>query len=157
MAQFIGTISKITGTVIARAPDGAIRELQLGDDVYQGEVLITAQGAIVEVTVPDAPAIVLPGGRELLLNGEVSVADRDTAADWAWMTRPWIRWSQHWRAVPTSTRSWKRPAGGAGNEGSSFIRLGRIGLDTPTASADTDATAAAAQRRLMPTMTRICN
>ena len=81
MAQFIGTISKITGTVIARAPDGAIRELQLGDDVYQGEVLITAQGAIVEVTVPDAPAIVLPGGRELLLNGEVTVADRDTAAE----------------------------------------------------------------------------
>ena len=38
MAQFLGTISKLTGTVIARAPDGAIRELQLGDDVYQGEV-----------------------------------------------------------------------------------------------------------------------
>ena len=144
MAQFVGTISKITGTVIARAPDGAIRELQLGDDVYQGEVLITAQGAIVEVTVPDAPAIVLPGGRELLLNGEVTVADRDTAAD-AGLDDETL--DQVVAALESGANLdeilEETAAGGAGNEGSSFIRLGRIGLDTPTASADTDATAAA--------------
>ncbi len=144
MAQFIGTISKITGTVIARAPDGAIRELQLGDDVYQGEVLITAQGAIVEVTVPDAPAIVLPGGRELLLNGEVTVADRDTAAD-AGLDEETL--DQVVAALESGADLdeilEETAAGGAGNEGSSFIRLGRIGLDTPTTTGDTDATAAA--------------
>ncbi|MCH1491373.1 MAG: retention module-containing protein, partial [Luminiphilus sp.] len=144
MAQLIGTVSKLTGNVTARAPDGSVRELSLGDDVYQGEVLVTAQGAIVEVTIPDAPAIVLPGGRELLLNGEVTVAGRDTAADAGLV-------DESLDQVVAALESGadineileETAAGGAGNEGSSFIRLGRIGLGTPSTSGETDATAAA--------------
>ena len=55
MAQFVGTISKLTGSVIARAEDGSTRELKLGDDVFEGETLVTGEGALVEVMMPDAP------------------------------------------------------------------------------------------------------
>jgi len=78
MAQLIGIVTKLTGVVYARDAEGNLRELSLSSEVFQGETLVTAQGSIVEVTVPDAPPIVVPGARELLLNGEVTLAGRNT-------------------------------------------------------------------------------
>ena len=52
MAQFVGTISKLTGSVIARAEDGSTRELKLGDDVFEGETLVTGEGALVPYIYP---------------------------------------------------------------------------------------------------------
>lgn len=59
MAQFVGTISKLSGAVSARAADAGTRMLELGDDVCEGEVLVTSDEALVEVMFQDAPPIVL--------------------------------------------------------------------------------------------------
>ena len=128
MAQFVGTVSKLTGVAHARAEDGTMRELRLGDDVYQGEVLVTARGTVVQVSVPDAPSIVLPGERELLLNGEVTVANSDSADES-------VLDEETLDSLVAALESGEgdlldgleATAAGAGNEGSSFVRLGRIG------------------------------
>ena len=39
MAQVIGTVAKLVGVAYARASDGSLREMRLGDDVFDGEVL----------------------------------------------------------------------------------------------------------------------
>ncbi|MEY2909651.1 MAG: hypothetical protein RLZZ602_2174, partial [Pseudomonadota bacterium] len=140
MAQLIGIVTKLTGVVYARDAEGNLRELSLSSEVFQGETLVTAQGSIVEVTVPDAPPIVVPGARELLLNGEVTLAGRNTAED-AMLAEESLD------ALVAALEGGEgdlltgegdlfdelgleaTAAGGAGGEGSSFVRLGRIGYD----------------------------
>ncbi|MDB4299717.1 retention module-containing protein, partial [bacterium] len=81
MAQVIGTVAKLVGVAYARASDGSLREIRVGDDVFDGEVLLTAEGSAVELTIPDAPTILVAGGRELLINGELTLAMRDQAEE----------------------------------------------------------------------------
>src|SRR5210317_1965426 len=81
MAQFIGTISKLTGLAFAQSADGTRRQLKVGDDLFQGETLVRLDGSIVEVSFPDAPPMVMAGAGELLINAELTVAGRYTPAD----------------------------------------------------------------------------
>jgi hypothetical protein len=133
MAQLIGTVEKLVGTAFARAADGTQRELRLGDELYVGETLLTGPGAVIEVAVPDAPSIVLPAGRELRLTGELLAETRDSA-DEAAVQDPTIA------AVVAALEGdgdilenlAATAAGGAQtDEGSSFVRLGRIAFELP--------------------------
>ena len=130
MAQFIGTISKLTGAVLARAEDGSTRALKLGDDVFEGEVLVTGEGALVEVIFHDAPPIVLPGSRELLLSGELTVDGRDSITDavLAGETPQLLATAEDGEIDFNLLLEEEATAAGAGGEGSSFVRLGRIGF-----------------------------
>ena len=130
MAQFIGTISKLTGAVLARAEDGSTRTLKLGDDVFEGEVLVTGEGALVEVMFHDAPPIVLPGSRELLLSGELTVDGRDSITDavLAGETPQLLATAEDGEIDFNLLLEEEATAAGAGGEGSSFVRLGRIGF-----------------------------
>ena len=131
MAESIGTVSKIIGVAYARAENGTLRELRLGDDVYEGEVLVTAGGSVVEVTVPDAPAIVLPGDRELLLSNEVILGGN--TAEESMIEEDSLT------ALIAALESGENDilarleatAAGIGTGGGSFIRLGRIGFGLP--------------------------
>lgn len=131
MAQMIGTVAKLTGVAYARGEDGKLRELQIGDEVFQGEVLVTARGSVIQVDVPDAPAIVVPGEREVLLNGEVTYAERDTA-DESVLEQETLddlvaALEGDGDLIDSLGENTAPAAGAVGNEGSSFIRLGRIG------------------------------
>ena len=130
MAQFVGTISKLTGSVIARAEDGSTRELKLGDDVFEGETLATGEGALVEVMMPDAPPVVLSGGREILLNEEMTVAGRNTITEavLAGETLQLLTTAEDGEIDFNRLLEEEATAAGAGGEGSSFVRLGRIGF-----------------------------
>ncbi len=128
MAESIGTVSKMTGVAYARAENGTLRDLRLGDDVYEGEVLVTAGGSVVEVSVPDAPAIVLPGDRELLLSNEVILAGN--TAEESMIEEDSL--SALIAALESGENDilakLEATAAGIGAGGGSFIRLGRIGF-----------------------------
>ena len=130
MAKFVGTISKLTGVVLARAEDGSTRELKLGDDVFEGEVLVTGDEALVEVMFQNAPPIVVPGNRELLLSGEVTVDRRNTITDavLAGETPQLLATAEDGEIDFNLLLEEEATAAGAGGEGSSFVRLGRIGF-----------------------------
>ncbi|MDG0991521.1 MAG: Ig-like domain-containing protein, partial [Luminiphilus sp.] len=130
MAQFVGTISKLSGAVSARAADAGTRMLELGDDVCEGEVLVTSDEALVEVMFQDAPPIVLTGGRELLLNGEVTAAGRDSITDavLAGETPELLATAEDGEIDFNRLIEEEATAAGAQGDGSSFIRLGRIGF-----------------------------
>ena len=134
MAQVIGTVAKLVGVAYARASDGSLREMRLGDDVFDGEVLLTAEGSAVELTIPDAPTILVAGGRELLINGELTLAMRDQAEDASVLdeTLEAVVAALEGDGDLLDALEATAAGGSAGDEGNSFVRLGRIGFDVET-------------------------
>ena len=128
MAQFIGTISKVTGAVYVQAADGSRRPVKVGDDLFQGDLLVRSDGSVVEVSFADSTPLVMTGSGELLISAELIEDGRNTAADSA-------LFDETLDAVVAALEGEgdlldeleATAAGGVGNEGSSFVRLGRIG------------------------------
>ena len=128
MAQFIGTISKVTGAVYVQAADGSRRPVKVGDDLFQGDLLVRSDGSVVEVSFADSTPLVMTGSGELLISAELIEDGRNTAADSA-------LFDETLDAVVAALEGEgdlldeleATAAGGIGNEGSSFVRLGRIG------------------------------
>ena len=138
MALMIGTVSKLVGKVFARAEDGSLRELRLGDQVFEGETVVTAEGAVVEIVSPEAPPIVVSGDRDLLLTGELAVATRATAEEAALAgdTIDAVVAALEGEGDLLEGLEETAASGAAGDEGSSFIRLGRIGFDLEATGED---------------------
>jgi len=128
VAQFIGTISKVTGAVYVQAADGSRRPVKVGDDLFQGDLLVRSDGSVVEVSFADSTPLVMTGSGELLISAELIEDGRNTAADSA-------LFDETLDAVVAALEGEgdlldeleATAAGGIGNEGSSFVRLGRIG------------------------------
>src|SRR5690554_1416899 len=81
----IATVTAITGQAWARDADGNLRELSIGDTLQEGEVLVTADGARVELDFGDnLDPIVIQGGEEVAmtpqLSGEEAVAEDEASA-----------------------------------------------------------------------------
>ena len=132
MAQVIGIVSKLVGQVNARLGN-QVRELKLGDEVFQGEILVTGNGAIIEIDVPQAPPILLAGGRELLLTGDVTLSGRTEMAE---ASIDAVAVDELLAALEgdgdlLETLEATAAGGAGGDQGSSFVRLGRIGFTLP--------------------------
>ncbi len=81
----IATVTAITGQAWARDADGNLRELSIGDTLQEGEVLVTADGARVELDFGDnLDPTVIQGGEEVAmtpqLSGEEAVAEDEASA-----------------------------------------------------------------------------
>ncbi|MDY7115089.1 retention module-containing protein, partial [Halomonas sp. SSL-5] len=81
----IATVTAITGQAWARDADGNLRELSIGDTLQDGEVLVTADGARVELDFGDnLDPTVIQGGQEVAmtpdLGGEEAVAEEEASA-----------------------------------------------------------------------------
>ncbi len=132
MAQLIGTVATLQGQAFAQPADGgAPRALGLNDEVYVGETLITAPGAILIVDVPEATPIVMPSDSERALTEEL-LSDQRSDPDESVVDEATIA------AVIDALESDgdllasldATPAGGTGDDdGSSFVRLTRVLLD----------------------------
>ena len=57
MAQVIGTVATLTGQAFAKSPDGSTRVLSVGDELSQGDVLVTSTGSKVEIQLPGQPSL----------------------------------------------------------------------------------------------------
>ena len=78
MAQS-GKIQAITGLVTARSQEGAVRELHVGDAVFENEIIATATGASISIVQEDGNIIALTGDDQILLdesvNGSIAPSD----------------------------------------------------------------------------------
>ena len=78
MAQ-CGKIQAINGLVTARTPEGDVRELQLGDFVYENEIIETSTGANVSILQADGNVIALKDNDQVFLdesvNGSIDPSD----------------------------------------------------------------------------------
>ena len=62
-----GKIQAITGLVTARTPEGRVRELQLGDFVYENEIVETSTGASISIIQEDGNVIALKSNDQIFL------------------------------------------------------------------------------------------
>lgn len=78
MAQ-CGKIQAITGLVTARTAEGDVRELQLGDFVYENEIIETSTGASASILQEDGNVIALRSNDQIYLdesvNGSIAPSD----------------------------------------------------------------------------------
>ena len=51
-----GTVSAVWGQALIRGADGKMRPLKIGDRVNRGDVILTTQDGIVQITPEDVPA-----------------------------------------------------------------------------------------------------
>jgi len=64
----IGRVERLTGTVTALRPDGSRRELQVGDEVFQGELLQTSGRSAVGIVFADRTTMSLNENGRMLLD-----------------------------------------------------------------------------------------
>ncbi|CAG35245.1 Ig-like domain-containing protein [Desulfotalea psychrophila] len=69
-----GKIQAVTGLVTARTSEGEVRELRVGDFVYENDTIITADGASLSIIQEDGNLINLAGNEQLLLDESVLAA-----------------------------------------------------------------------------------
>ena len=82
MATSVASVAFIEGQAWARASDGSMRQLSLGDTLNADEVLITAEGARVELDFGDNQQVAFTGNQEVGMGPdlwEVTVTDRNEA------------------------------------------------------------------------------
>lgn len=83
MASPVTTVASIEGQAWAKAPDGSLRILSLGSTLAADEVLITAEGARVELDFGEGDAVVITGNQQVGMGPdlwEVTVRDPSEAA-----------------------------------------------------------------------------
>ncbi|WP_415901716.1 retention module-containing protein [Neptuniibacter sp. QD29_5] len=76
MSVVIGSVSQISGKVVAISPDGSERTLALGDPVYEDDLIKVSQDGSVEIDVNNAELVALESGQVWLVSSETfSVID----------------------------------------------------------------------------------
>ncbi|MES2317286.1 MAG: retention module-containing protein, partial [Pseudomonadota bacterium] len=69
--NLIGKVTLLAGNASARSTDGAVRQLHLGDPVYEGDIVITAEGGKVEIAFDSGRSYVIGGNETLTLDAQV--------------------------------------------------------------------------------------
>ncbi|HBO12521.1 MAG TPA: hypothetical protein DD491_07030, partial [Halieaceae bacterium] len=142
-AAAIATVTAIEGTAYARNAEGELRELRVGDQLRQGETLVTPEGSRVELELADGEAIAIAGIPEVSIDADM-LAELAAGADEAALRDETL--DDVIAALEGDgdlSEVLEATAAGAGadgtNAGSSFIRLARISEDTPEFSGLRDA------------------
>ncbi|MEX1200371.1 MAG: retention module-containing protein, partial [Methylophaga sp.] len=78
MATEIGIIKALVGTATATATDGTIRNLQVGDKVYQNDLITTGAAGAVEIEFADGSTMDMGRSSQAML--DIEVFDLSTAA-----------------------------------------------------------------------------
>ena len=89
----IATIAAIEGTAYARNAEGELRELQVGDELRQGETLVTPEGSQVtlEGIEGEGEAMVVAQVEELAISADMIAQLAATPTRPRSATRPWMR------------------------------------------------------------------
>src|SRR5690606_24969081 len=82
MANPVASVTFVQGQAWAKAPDGSLRPLQLGDQLMADEVVVTGDGARIELDFGEGEPVVIAANQEVGLGPdlwEVSVTDPSEA------------------------------------------------------------------------------
>ncbi len=77
----VAHVSAIQGTAFAKSEDGKMRQLKVGDPVFEGEILVAPPGSQVDLAMADGRQIALRDNEALTLDTEVVGDARADAAD----------------------------------------------------------------------------
>ena len=75
--QAIGVVSAAKGEVFARGADGKMRRLSVGDSIFEGDVIVTANGSTAEITPFDGPVLNVAEQQTGAGDGQVVAANAD--------------------------------------------------------------------------------
>ncbi|MBI3095524.1 MAG: retention module-containing protein, partial [Rhodocyclales bacterium] len=70
-ANLIGRVAAVEGQAFAKSPDGVLRQIRLGDSVFEGEVIQTVAGGNVELAFRDGTAYFIRDREAVTLDGMV--------------------------------------------------------------------------------------
>ncbi|MCF8150978.1 MAG: retention module-containing protein, partial [Burkholderiaceae bacterium] len=129
----VGKVTLIKGKVLAKDPDGEIRELALGDPVYEGDVIMTPANGRIELAFTDGTAYFLRDKESVTLDGMV-FGDRIIDANEAALRPQSSELDDIARAIAEGNSLDRlleetaagRSSGSAAEEGHSFVQLLRI-------------------------------
>jgi VCBS repeat-containing protein len=79
MSQAVATVSFLQGQAWAKSPDGSLRPLSVGSPLMADEILVTAEGARVELDTGDGQLLALQGGQEVAMSRDLHAATATTA------------------------------------------------------------------------------
>ncbi len=131
MSNAVAKVSFLQGQAWAKAPDGTLRALTVGSVLNDDDVLVTAQGARVELDVGNGEPLVVNGGMEVGMSRDF-LADSATEADEAFLSDASVQ-----EALTVLEQGGDlleeleetaagNTGGGGGSEGHDFVQLTRI-------------------------------
>ena len=132
MAEIVARVGKLSGQAIARDLEGNVRVLKSGDPIREGEVVQSADGSQVQLTLTDGSQVTLNANEAAKLDAEVASPDLPDAGDSSVQNVPQVFTKVSKTVVgQDGTFSFDDDGGkGAGsavqNEGHSFVELLRI-------------------------------
>src|SRR5690554_2311663 len=140
----VGTVSMVSGQVVALAADGSERVLMAGDIILADEVIRTGPDARIEIAMQTGEPVTLQGGQSWLVSLDtytpVDQFDVDSAtADITALQQAILAGQDPTEILdPTAAGAPAAGAPAAGNEGADFVQLQRTGAETtPEAGYDT--------------------
>ena len=77
----VARVSAIQGKVFAKSEDGSMRELKIGDPVFEGEILVALPGSQVDLATEDGRLLTLRENEVLTVDAEVAGDSKADATD----------------------------------------------------------------------------
>jgi len=79
-AVAVGEVSSTKGEVFAKGADGQMRRLAVGDKIFEGEVIVTANGSSVEINMFNGPALHVAEQQSVTVDNQVISHAHDATA-----------------------------------------------------------------------------
>ncbi|WP_094985636.1 retention module-containing protein [Cellvibrio mixtus] len=134
MSNAVATVAYLQGQAWAKAPDGSLRPLTLGAVLHDNEILVTAEGARVELDIGGVEALVINGGQEVAMSRDMN-PQTATSADEALLNDASVEQvlaalEQDGDLLDELEETAAGDNGASGGGSNSFVRLDRISEST---------------------------
>lgn len=132
MTNAVATVAFIQGQAWAKAADGTMRPLSLGAVLNEGEIVVTAQGARVELEFGQGDTIAINGGQEVAmsrdLNLQTATTEDEAKLDDGSVQQAMTVLNQGGDLLDNleETAAGSTGGGSSGNEGHDFVQLTRV-------------------------------
>ena len=134
--EALATVTSISGRAQARNTDGELRELRVGDELRAGETVVTPDGGTVALSLSDGSPLTVDGVAEMAITPDL-VAETAAGADESAVEDETVQQvlvalesGEDLGDILPPTAAGSEAASGLEGEGHSWVRLGRILLDT---------------------------
>jgi hypothetical protein len=74
-----GVVKSIKGEVFARNAEGKLRRLAAGDSIFEGEVIVTANGSLADIAMHNGASLIVNEQQSVAVDTEVTAAALDTS------------------------------------------------------------------------------
>nr|WP_324259575.1 retention module-containing protein [Cellvibrio fontiphilus] len=135
MSNAVATVAFLQGQAWAKAPDGSLRPLTLGAVLNDNEIIVTAEGARVELDIGGVEPLIIYGGQEVAMsrdmNPQTATSADEALLDDASVDQALAILEQEGDLLEELEETAAGDNAGGGSDGNnSFVRLARIAEST---------------------------